>query len=111
MGVRRLLDQFRVPGVQQVMLQVKIAEVNRSALRRMGASLLYQDATGRTFGSTVGSSLPATSQGGNLLGLAFYFSQRTWGWITLDPLTYYLSVAPVILTVSEVLLISFIILN
>jgi lipoprotein-releasing system permease protein len=48
---------------------------------------------------------------GNLLGLAFYFSQRTWGWITLDPQTYYLSVAPVILTVSEVLSLNLIFLS
>ena len=32
---------------------------------------------------------------GNLIGLGFYFSQHYWGWIQLDPTTYFVSQAPV----------------
>ncbi|MFQ3340683.1 MAG: lipoprotein-releasing system permease protein [Flavobacteriaceae bacterium] len=40
---------------------------------------------------------------GNIIGLAFYFSQHYFGWITLDPETYFVSVAPVSISFSEVL--------
>ena len=32
---------------------------------------------------------------GNLIGFTFYYSQLQWGWISLDPATYFVSVAPV----------------
>ena len=32
---------------------------------------------------------------GNIVGLGFYFSQHYWGWIQLDPTTYFVSQAPV----------------
>lgn len=37
----RVINMLRVPGVQQVMLKVTVAEVNRSAARAIGASLSY----------------------------------------------------------------------
>ena len=40
---------------------------------------------------------------GNIIGLGFYFSQHYFGWITLDPETYFVSVAPVSISFSEVL--------
>lgn len=40
---------------------------------------------------------------GNFLALLFYFSQKKWGWIKLDPQTYFVSTAPVSLGVFEVL--------
>ena len=40
---------------------------------------------------------------GNIIGLGFYFSQYYFGWITLDPETYFVSVAPVSISFSEVL--------
>lgn len=40
---------------------------------------------------------------GNFLALLFYFSQKQWGWIKLDPQTYFVSTAPVSLGVFEVL--------
>ena len=40
---------------------------------------------------------------GNLIGLGFYFSQHYFGWITLDPETYFVSVAPVSISFTEVL--------
>jgi pilus assembly protein CpaC len=39
----RIINLMRVPGVQQVMLKVQVAELNRSALRRIGADLFIQD--------------------------------------------------------------------
>ena len=38
---------------------------------------------------------------GNALGLAFYFSQKYFNWIKLDPTIYYVSTAPVELNFSE----------
>jgi lipoprotein-releasing system permease protein len=43
---------------------------------------------------------------GNLIGLGFYFSQKLLGWIRLDPLTYFVEVAPVSLSSFEVLFIN-----
>ena len=40
---------------------------------------------------------------GNLIGLGFYFSQYYFGWITLDPETYFVSIAPVSISFTEVL--------
>ena len=40
---------------------------------------------------------------GNLIGLFFYFSQQKFGWITLDPETYFVSIAPVSIAWFEVL--------
>jgi len=40
---------------------------------------------------------------GNIIGLGFYFSQYYFGWITLDPETYFVSVAPVSISFIEVL--------
>jgi pilus assembly protein CpaC len=68
----QIINLIRVPGVQQIMLQVKIAEVNRTALRKMGTSWLYQDSKGRTFGSLLGSGTSDGGGGGgdSFLGLA-----------------------------------------
>ena len=43
---------------------------------------------------------------GNVLGLLFYFSQKYGEWITLDPNTYFVEIAPVYLTVIQVLLLN-----
>jgi lipoprotein-releasing system permease protein len=40
---------------------------------------------------------------GNLIGFIFYFTQKQWGWITLDPETYFVSIAPVSLAWFEVI--------
>jgi pilus assembly protein CpaC len=59
---------IRVPGVQQIMLQVRIAELNRTALRKAGVDFIYRDSSGRTFGSRIGSSVPTNSPTGVLTG-------------------------------------------
>ena len=38
---------------------------------------------------------------GNIIALAFYFSQKYFEWIRLDPATYYVNIAPVELNFSE----------
>ena len=43
---------------------------------------------------------------GNLIGLGFYFSQSFFGWIQLDPSTYFVSKAPVSISGLEVLFIN-----
>jgi lipoprotein-releasing system permease protein len=43
---------------------------------------------------------------GNLIGLGFYFSQSFFGWIQLDPSTYFVSKAPVSISCLEVLFIN-----
>ena len=47
---------------------------------------------------------------GNILGLLFYLSQRQWGWIQLDPETYFVDKAPVILTFYEIFAVNLIFL-
>ena len=47
---------------------------------------------------------------GNILGLLFYFTQQQWGWIQLDPETYFVDKAPVILTFYEIFAVNLIFL-
>ncbi|HZW35059.1 MAG TPA: pilus assembly protein N-terminal domain-containing protein [Isosphaeraceae bacterium] len=67
----QIINLMRVMGSQQVMLKVRIAELNRTALRRIGANFLGLDPrTGGIVGSIIGG--PANAQGtigqpGNLL--------------------------------------------
>lgn len=44
---------------------------------------------------------------GNLMGVLFFLTQKYWGWIRLDPETYYVSVAPVSLNFWDVLWLNF----
>lgn len=43
---------------------------------------------------------------GNSLGLLFYYSQQFFGWIRLDPETYFVEKAPVMLTFIEILIVN-----
>lgn len=53
----RIINLLRVPGSQQVMLKVRIAELNRTALREIGADLLAVDPdTGAIFGTQIGGA-------------------------------------------------------
>ncbi len=69
----RIINLIRVPGVQQIMLQVRIAELNRTALRRIGTDFIYRDSSGRTLGSRLGSntttSAPTGGTDAGFLGL------------------------------------------
>ncbi|HEV3262838.1 MAG TPA: pilus assembly protein N-terminal domain-containing protein [Gemmataceae bacterium] len=69
-----LINLIRVPGPQQVMLKVRVAELNRTALREIGADVLGVDPkTGAIVGSQIGGagiSALATLTGQGLTGLA-----------------------------------------
>ena len=54
-----LLNQLKVGGVQQVLLRVKVMEVQRSKLRRLGMNLLYLNTNG--FASTSPGNLTPLS--------------------------------------------------
>ncbi|MGO9917121.1 MAG: type II and III secretion system protein family protein [Isosphaeraceae bacterium] len=61
----RIINLLRVPGSQQVMLKVRIAELNRSALRTIGSNFLGVDPkTGAIVGSQIASPVSGAGQVG-----------------------------------------------
>jgi pilus assembly protein CpaC len=57
----RVINLIRVPGSQQVLLKVRVAELNRSALRQIGANFLGVDpATGAIVGTQIAAPVGAT---------------------------------------------------
>lgn len=48
----KVINLLRVGGVQQVMLEVRIAEMNRDLLRRLGVNLSFSSKAGQDFGIT-----------------------------------------------------------
>ena len=42
----QIINLITLPGVQQVMLQVRIAELNRTALREIGGDTYFRMGTG-----------------------------------------------------------------
>lgn len=68
-----IVNLLRVPGPQQVMLKVQVAELNRTALRQIGADFLFADGNGRVIGTRLNnaaSSITSTATSGNLAGIA-----------------------------------------
>ncbi len=59
----KIINLLRVPGVQQVMLQVRIAELNRTGLREIGADLLWQGDSGNILATLLGGGTPALVKG------------------------------------------------
>jgi pilus assembly protein CpaC len=52
----QIINLLHVPGPQQVLLKVRIAELNRTAMREIGADLIYLNrASGSLVGTNVGS--------------------------------------------------------
>jgi pilus assembly protein CpaC len=80
----QIINLLRVVGSQQVMLKVRIAELNRTAMRRIGANFLGVDThTGAIVGSSIAG--PTAYQGtigqpGNLL-----FGNQLYGSSSLGP--------------------------
>jgi pilus assembly protein CpaC len=69
----RIVNLLRVPGTQQVLLQVRVAELNRTGLREIGADWLFASDSGNVVGTSIAGSLveaTATAGGGNLTGQA-----------------------------------------
>jgi pilus assembly protein CpaC len=54
----RIINLLRVPGSQQVLLKVRVAELNRSAMRQIGANFLGVDPS---TGAIVGSQIAGTN--------------------------------------------------
>ncbi len=68
-----IINLMRVPGPQQVMLKVQVAELNRTAMRQIGSDFLFADGNGRILGTrlnNVSTSGTSTASGAGLLGLA-----------------------------------------
>lgn len=57
----QIINLLRVPGVQQVMLQVKIAELNRTALRQVGADWEFEFGAESILNTLIGGRLPLES--------------------------------------------------
>jgi pilus assembly protein CpaC len=53
----QIINLLRVPGVQQVMLQVRIAELNRTALRQVGADWRFEFGTGNVLETFIGGGV------------------------------------------------------
>ena len=68
----QIINLMHVPGPQQVMLKVKVAELNRTAMRRLGTGWLAQDGN-YVIGSMPGAPVPTgegiNGGGGSLVDL------------------------------------------
>lgn len=65
----QIINLLRVPGPQQVMLQVRIAELNRTAFREIGADILAIDSsTGNIVGTQIGGNIIEAAGLGGLVG-------------------------------------------
>ena len=68
-GEMEIINLMQVPGPQQVMLKVQIAELNRTAYREIGSDFLFSD-NGSLFGTRItgGTSVTASGSGTGLGG-------------------------------------------
>jgi pilus assembly protein CpaC len=58
-----IINMIRVPGPRQVLLRVRVAELNRTAFRQIGADFLATPGNA-VIGSTIGGSNPLSGAGG-----------------------------------------------
>lgn len=68
-----IINLLRVPGPQQVMLKVQVAELNRTAMRQIGSDFLFAEGNGRILGTRLNnatSTAGSTATGAGLTGLA-----------------------------------------
>jgi pilus assembly protein CpaC len=88
----KVLNLLEVGGVQQVMLEVRISEMSRTLLRRLGVNFAYISDGGNTYGISLLknlASLPDNGWPGNPLGVAdnvnliFHFLGSNGSWTTL----------------------------
>jgi len=59
----QIINLLRVPGPQQILLKVQVAELNRTALRQLGVNFLIQDQN-FAIGQSVGGAIPGATGGG-----------------------------------------------
>ncbi len=68
-----IINLLRVPGPQQVMLKVQVAELNRTAMRQIGADFLSANGNGRILGTRLNNAtttVTTEATGAGLTGLA-----------------------------------------
>lgn len=65
----QIINLIQLPGPQQVMLQVQVAELNRTALRELDVNFLLQNQSHAISGNIAGNLGPGSPVGGNLLGM------------------------------------------
>jgi pilus assembly protein CpaC len=75
----QVINLLRVPGVQQVMLHVRVAELNRTALREIGTDLFYEDGSGNILGTQIGGATVIGPPGGAPTGLTLGTSTTGYG--------------------------------
>jgi pilus assembly protein CpaC len=74
----RIINLLRVPGAQQVLLKVKVAELDRTAMRQIGADWFLLDRENNTFvGTQIGGSSVAATGGTTLTATASISNQTT----------------------------------
>lgn len=59
----RVINRIIVPGSQQVLLKVEVAELNRTAFRQLGAAMFYSDGTTK-IGTNPSGAIAAAASGG-----------------------------------------------
>src|SRR5208283_3557347 len=66
----RIINLIRVPGVRQVLLKVRVAELNRTATRQIGADMLFSNPSQ---GTIIGTSIAgSTVSAAGVLGLGSF---------------------------------------
>jgi len=87
----KVMNLLEVGGVQQVMLEVRISEISRTLLRRLGFNFAYISDGGQTFGISLLKNLTTLPQGGwpgnpievnDNIGLIFRFLGANASWTT-----------------------------
>lgn len=58
----RVINLLRIPGTQQIMLQVRVAELNRTGMREVGADWIFGGDNGNVVGTNI-SGNKVTAQG------------------------------------------------
>ena len=61
---KKVVNLLQVGGVHQVMLEVRVAEMSRSLLRRLGINFNYISESGKNLGLTLLNALSALPEGG-----------------------------------------------
>jgi pilus assembly protein CpaC len=74
----RVINLLRVPGTKQVMLKVRVAELNRSAFRQIGADLLFRGSSS-TVGTRIGGGLVDAGADGSSGALSGFTQLLTGG--------------------------------
>lgn len=65
----KIINLMVVPGVQQIMLQVRVAELNRTGLRAIGADWLIGSSKGSVLGTSISGNPKETFATAGLAGL------------------------------------------